>query len=100
MPSKDAQKIYEMNKLTVSQKDGIVRTGDGSIVGSHKWVVNVDYSLDTKEGEDFIVNAVSEEEATDKVQKLLEGVARRSDKELGMVHVNFITTKENLYGKR
>ena len=62
-PSPAAQAIYEMSKLRVSQKDGAVRTGTGEVVGRQKWVVNVDYSLDTIEGEDFVVNAASKEEA-------------------------------------
>ena len=84
-PTKAAQTIYEMNKLSVSQSDGIVRKGDGTIVGSQKWLLNVDYSLDTKQGEDFVVNAVSEEDAIAKVEKLLEGVAKRKDMELGSI---------------
>ena len=84
-----ARKIFEMNKLSVSQSDGIVRKGDGTVVGSQKWLLNVDYSLDTKQGEDFVVNAVSEEDAIAKVEKLLEGVAKRKDMELGLslIHI-------------
>ena len=46
MSSKEAQAIYELNQLSVSQKDGVVRKGDGTVVGSQKWLINVDYSLD------------------------------------------------------
>ena len=95
-----ARKIFEMNKLSVSQNDGIVRKGDGTVVGSQKWLLNVDYSLDSKTGEDFIVNAVSEEDAVAKVEKLLEGVAKRKGMELGSVFVNFAATRETIDGKR
>jgi len=95
-----ARKIFEMNKLSVSQSDGIVRKGDGTVVGSQKWLLNVDYSLDTKQGEDFVVNAVSEEDAIAKVENLLEGVAKRKGMELGSVFVNFAATKETIDGKR
>ena len=100
MSSKEAQAIYELNQLSVSQKDGVVRKGDGTVVGSQKWLINVDYSLDCKEGEDFIVNAVSEEDAVDKVHNLLQGVAKRKGMELGSVFVNFAATKETIDGKR
>ncbi len=93
-----ARKIWEMNQLQVAQSDGIVRKTDGTVVGKQKWIVNVDYSLDTKEGEDFIVNAVSAEEAEDKVQKLIEGIARRKDMQAGMVFVNFATPSEEFNG--
>ena len=92
------RKIWEMNQLQVAQSDGIVRKTDGTVVGKQKWIVNVDYSLDTKEGEDFIVNAVSAEEAEDKVQKLIEGIARRKDMQAGMVFVNFATPSEEFNG--
>ena len=95
-----ARKIFEMNKLSVSQNDGIVRKADGTVVGSQKWLLNVDYSLDTKQGEDFVVNAVSEEDAIAKVEKLLEGVAKRKGMELGSVFVNFAATRETIDGKR
>ena len=42
MSSKEAQAIYELNQLSVSQKDGVVRKGDGTVVGSQKWLINVD----------------------------------------------------------
>ena len=90
-PSPAAQAIYEMSKLRVSQKDGAVRTGTGEVVGRQKWVVNVDYSLDTIEGEDFVVNAASKEEAEEKVENLLEGIARRSGKLKGATFINFST---------
>ena len=99
-PTKAAKTIFEMNQLSVSQNDGIVRTGDGTVVGSQKWLINVDYSLDCKEGEDFIVNAATEEEAIAKVENLLEGVAKRKGMELGSVFVNFAATKETIDGKR
>jgi len=91
-----ARAIYEMNQLKVSMRDGAVRTGTGEIVGRQKWVVNVDYSLDTKEGEDFIVNAASKEEAEDKVEKLIEGIARRSGKLKGATFINFSSPKTGL----
>lgn len=100
MSSKEAQAIYELNQLSVSQKDGVVRKGDGTVVGSQKWLLNVDYSLDCPQGEDFIVNAVSEEEAVDKVHNLLQGVAKRKGMELGSVFVNFAATKETIDGER
>ena len=100
MSSKEAQAIYELNQLSVSQKDGVVRKGDGTVVGSQKWLLNVDYSLDCPQGEDFIVNAASEEEAVDKVHNLLQGVAKRKGMELGSVFVNFAATKETIDGER
>jgi hypothetical protein len=100
MSSKEAQAIYELNQLSVSQKDGVVRKGDGTVVGSQKWLLNVDYSLDCPQGEDFIVNAVSEEDAVDKVQNLLQGVAKRKGMELGSVFINFAATKETIDGER
>tara|TARA_R110000824_G_scaffold295274_1_gene483595 strand:+ start:513 stop:827 length:315 start_codon:yes stop_codon:yes gene_type:complete len=84
-----ARAIYKMNQLKVSQKDGAVRTGTGEIIGRQKWIVNVDYSLDTKEGEDFIVNAASQEEAEDKVENLIDGIARRSGRLKGATYINF-----------
>jgi|TARA_R100001443_G_scaffold40612_1_gene54039 hypothetical protein len=99
-PTHAAKTIFEMNKLTVSQNDGIVRKGDGTIVGSQKWLLNVDYSLDCKEGEDFIVNAVSEEDAVAKVENLLKGVAKRKGMELGSIFINFAVTKETIDGER
>ena len=60
----------------------------------------MDYSLDCPQGEDFIVNAVSEEEAVDKVQNLLQGVAKRKGMELGSVFINFAATKETIDGER
>ena len=99
-PTSAARKIFELNQLSVSQNDGIVRKGDGTIVGSQKWLLNVEYSLDSKEGEDFVVNAVSEEEARTKVENLLVGVAKRKGMELGNVFVNFAATKETIDGKR
>ena len=100
MSSKEAQAIYELNQLSVSQKDGVVRKGDGTVVGSQKWLINVDYSLDCPQGEDFIVNAVSEEDAVAKVENLLVGVAKRKGMELGSVFVNFAATKETIDGER
>ena len=96
---KAARKIWEMNQLQVAQSDGIVRKTDGTVVGKQKWIVNVDYSLDTKEGEDFIVNAASEEEATDKVEKLIDGVAKRKGLLKGMVFVNFASPKGDFDGR-
>lgn len=99
MTSKEtAKEIWKLNQLQVGQNDGVVRTGRGEIVGKQKWIVNVDYSLDTKEGEDFVVNAISSEEAEDKVQKLLEGQARRKDMKLGAVFINFSGTKADIDG--
>ena len=72
-----ARKIFELNQLKVAQVDGVVRKADGTVVGREKWLVNVDYSLDTKVSEDFVVNAASEEEANMKVDELLMGVAKR-----------------------
>ena len=89
--SKTAREIYQLNQLTVSQNDGVARTGTGEVVGRQKWVVNVDYSLDTIEGEDFVVNAASKEEAEEKVENLLEGIARRSGKLKGATFINFST---------
>ena len=48
--SKTAREIFKLNQLTVSQNDGVARTGTGEVVGRQKWIVNVDYSLDTEEG--------------------------------------------------
>ena len=92
--SKAARKIYEMNQLRVSQSDGIVRTGTGEIVGKRKWILNVEYSLDSKEAEDFIVNAATEEEANEIVEKLLLGVAQRKGMTLGSIFTNFASPKE------
>ena len=97
---KAARKIWEMNQLQVAQSDGIVRKSDGTVVGKQKWIVNADYSLDTKEGEDFVVNASSAEEAEEKVAKLIDGIARRKDMQAGMVFVNFASTQEEFNGKR
>ena len=97
--SKTAREIYQLNQLTVSQNDGVARTGTGEVVGRQKWIVNVDYSLDTEEGEDFIVNAASEEEATDKVEKLIDGVAKRKGLLKGMVFVNFASPKGDFDGR-
>ena len=91
---KAARKIWDMNQLRVNQNDGIVRTGDGKIVGKQQWILNVEYSLDSKESEDFIVNAASEDDANDIVEKLLEGVAQRKGMTLGSIFTNFATTKE------
>ncbi len=91
-----ARAIYEMNQLRVSQKDGAVRTGKGEIVGRQRWLVNADYSLDTKIGEDFIVNAASEEEAEEKVQNLIDGVAKRKGFVKGIVFINHSTPMAEL----
>ena len=99
-PKNAARKIFEMNQLSVSQNDGVVRTQKGTIVGSQKWLLNVEYSLDCTEGEDFVVNAVSEEDARTKVENLLIGVAKRKGMTLGSVFVNFAATKETIDGKR
>ena len=96
--SKAARKIFKMNQLSVSQNDGITRTGTGEIVGKQKWVVNVDYSLDSKEAEDFIVNAVSQEDAEERVRELLLGVARRKSMELGSVFINYVSTEAGIRG--
>ena len=93
-----ARKIFELNQLKVAQADGIVRKADGTVVGREKWLVNVDYSLDTKVSEDFIVNAASEEEACVKVDELIMGVAKRKGYEAGAVFVNFATPKVNIDG--
>lgn len=93
-----ARKAWALQQLQVGQNDGVTRTGTGEIVGRQKWVVNVDYSLDSKEAEDFIVNAVSKEEATEAVEKLLEGVARRKSMELGSVFINYAMTKADIKG--
>ena len=93
-----ARKIFELNQLKVAQADGIVRKADGTVVGREKWLVNVDYSLDTKVSEDFIVNAASEEEACVKVDELIMGVAKRKGYIAGAVFVNFATPKVNIDG--
>ena len=97
---KAARKIWEMNQLQVAQSDGIVRKSDGTVVGKQKWIVNADYSLDTKEGEDFVVNASSAEEAEETVAKLIDGIARRKDMQAGMVFINFASSQEEFNGKR
>ena len=97
---KAARKIWEMNQLQVAQSDGIVRKSDGTVVGKQKWIVNADYSLDTKEGEDFVVNASSADEAEEKVAKLIDGIARRKDMQAGMVFINFASSQEEFNGKR
>ena len=91
--------MFELNQLQVRQSDGIVRKGDGTVVGREKWLVNVDYSLDTKESEDFIVNAASEEEAESKVLELLEGVAKRKGMQVGSVFMNHSSPKAVVDGK-
>ena len=99
MTSKEtAKELWKMNQLHVSQNDGVVRTNSGQIVGKQKWIVNVDYSLDTKEGEDFILNASSSEEAEEKVNALLEGQAQRKGMKLGAVFINFSGTKADIDG--
>ena len=90
------REIFKLNQLKVSQNDGVARTGTGEIVGRQKWVVNVDYSLDTEEGEDFIVNAASQEEAEEKVEKLIDGVARRKGMQKGMTFINYSTPQAKL----
>ena len=95
-----ARKIWELNQLSVAQSDGIVRKSDGTVVGKQKWIVNAEYSLETKEGEDFIVNASSLEEAEEKVQKLIEGIAQRKQMQAGMVFINFASSQEEFNGKR
>lgn len=95
----DARKIFELNQLKVAQADGVVRKGDGTVVGREKWLVNVDYSLDTKESEDFIVNAASAEEAEGKVLELLEGVAKRKGMQIGSVFMNHSSPKAVVDGK-
>jgi hypothetical protein len=90
---------FELNQLKVRQDDGIVRKADGTVVGREKWLVNVDYSLDTKESEDFIVNAASAEEAEGKVLELLEGVAKRKGMQIGSVFMNHSSPKAVIDGK-
>ena len=92
------KEAWRLNQLQVGQNDGVVRTGRGEIVGKQKWIVNVDYSLDTKEGEDFILNASSSEEAEEKVNALLEGQAQRKGMKLGAGFINFSGTKADIDG--
>jgi hypothetical protein len=92
---KAAREIFKMNQLEVNQRDGIVRTREGVIVGSQKWVVNVDYSLE-QSGEDFIINAVSKEAAIARVEEIVEGKARRARLEPSAVFINYATPAEDL----
>ena len=94
--SKHARAIFKLNQLSVSQNDGVARTGTDEIVGRQKWVINIDYSLDSREAEDFIVNAASEEEALTKVENLLIGVAKRKSMRVGSIFVNFAMPKADI----
>ena len=94
----EAKKAWKLDQLQVNQNDGLVRTGRGQVVGKNKYVVNVDYSLDTKEAEEFIVNAISPSAAEDAVTELLNGIARRKGMELGAVFINFAVSREDING--
>jgi len=93
---KELRKAWKDSQLSVSQNDGVTRTAKGEIVGKQRWVVNVDYSLDSKEAEDFIVNAVSKEDAEELARELLIGVARRKGMELGSVFTNYVSTEADI----
>lgn len=93
---KEMRKAWKDSQLSVSQNDGVTRTAKGEIVGKQKWVVNVDYSLDSKEAEDFIVNAISQQDAEERTRELLLGVARRKGMELGSVFTNYVSTEAEI----
>lgn len=73
--------------LHTEQSTGMVRDGLGNIVGRQKWLMNVDFSLDSL-NQDFIVNAATEEEAIALVDELLVGEAKRKQMSLGMWFIN------------
>ncbi len=49
-------------ELHTDQNTGQVRDGLGNIIGRQKWLMNVDFSLDS-ENQEYIVNAATEAEA-------------------------------------
>lgn len=74
-------------ELHTDQKTGQVRDGLGNIIGRQKWLMNVDFSLDS-ENQEYIVNAATEAEALALVDELLVGEAKRRQMELGAWFVN------------
>ena len=94
-PTKAAQTIFEMNKLSVSQKTGQVRDGSGKVVGRRRWLVDVDYSIDASNRE-LVVNAASAEEAEEKAEEILKREALRNKMELGHMFVNLAMPEEEL----
>lgn len=73
--------------LTADSNTGVVTDGLGNVVGREKWLLNVDFSLDSL-NQDYIVSASSEGEATQLVDELLLGEAKRRQMSLGMWYVN------------
>lgn len=73
--------------LHSDQNTGIVRDGLGNVVGREKWLINLDFSLDSL-NQDYIVNAATEEEAITLVDELLLGEAKRKQMSLGMWFIN------------
>ena len=74
-------------ELHTDQNTGQVRDGLGNIIGRQKWLMNVDFSLDSVDQE-YIVNAATEAEAVALVDELLVGEAKRRKMELGAWFVN------------
>jgi len=81
--------------LTTNSNTGVVTDGLGNVVGREKWLLNVDFSLDSL-NQDYIVSAASEEEATHLVDELLIGEAKRRQMSLGMWFVNVATPVRKL----
>ena len=57
-------------ELHTDQKTGQVRDGLGNIIGRQKWLMNVDFSLDS-ENQEYIVNAATEAEAVALVETIV-----------------------------
>ena len=74
-------------QLSAEQSTGMVRDGLGNIIGRQKWLMNVDFTLDSLD-QDYIVNAATEAEATALVDELLVGEAKRRQMDLGAWFVN------------
>ena len=74
-------------QLSAEQSTGMVRDGLGNIIGRQKWLMNVDFTLDSLD-QDYIVNAATEAEAIALVDELLVGEAKRRQMELGAWFVN------------
>ena len=74
-------------ELHTDQKTGQVRDGLGNIIGRQKWLMNVDFSLDS-ENQEYIVNAATEAEEVAIVDEVLVGETERRQMGLGAWLVN------------
>ena len=92
---KAAKAIYDLHTLTVSQTTGQVRDGSGQVVGRRRWLVDVDYSIETSNRE-LVVNAATAEEAEEKAEAILKREAMRNKMELGHMFVNLAMPEEEL----